>query len=66
MIDELFAKVPIHKAYFKLALPVVISMVVTMIYNLADTFFIAKTQNTALIAGVTVWFATIYIYVSHW
>lgn len=29
-------------------------MVVTMIYNLADTFFIAKTQNTALIAGVTV------------
>lgn len=54
MIDELFAKVPIHKAYFKLALPVVISMVVTMIYNLADTFFIAKTQNTALIAGVTV------------
>lgn len=54
MIDELFAKVPIHKAYFKLALPVVVSMIVTMIYNLADTFFIAKTQNTALIAGVTV------------
>ncbi len=42
MIDELFAKVPIHKAYFKLALPVVVSMIVTMIYNLADTFLLLR------------------------
>ena len=39
--------------YFKLALPVVFSMVVTLIYNLADTYFIAKTNDTLLVAGVS-------------
>jgi len=53
MENELFEKAPIHQAYFKMALPVVFSMVVSLIYNMADTFFIAKTQNTALVAGVS-------------
>ncbi len=53
MENELFEKAPIHKAYFKMALPVVFSMVVSLIYNMADTFFIARTQNTALVAGVS-------------
>lgn len=39
--------------YFRLALPVVFSMVVTLIYNLADTYFIAKTNDTLLVAGVS-------------
>ena len=39
--------------YFKLALPVVFGMVVTLIYNLADTYFIAKTNNAMLVAGVS-------------
>ena len=39
--------------YFKLALPVVFSMVVTLIYNLADTYFIAKTTDAMLVAGVS-------------
>lgn len=39
--------------YFKLALPVVFSMVVTLIYNLADTWFIAKTGDAMLVAGVS-------------
>ena len=46
-------KYPIPKAYFKLALPVVFSMVISLIYNMVDTFFIARTGNTALIAGVS-------------
>lgn len=40
--------------YFKLALPVVFSMVITLIYNLADTYFIAQTNDTMLVAGVSV------------
>ena len=36
-----------------LALPVVLGMVVSLIYNMVDTFFIARTGNTALIAGVS-------------
>ena len=54
MSDELFAKTPIPKAYMTLALPVVMSMVVLLVYNMVDTFFIALTGNTALIAGVSV------------
>ena len=41
------------RTYFSLALPVVFSMVITLIYNLADTFFIAKTNNALLVAGVS-------------
>ena len=40
--------------YFKLALPVVFSMVITLIYNLADTYFIARTNDAMLVAGVSV------------
>lgn len=53
-MDELFTKAPIPKAYFKLALPVVISMVASMIYNLADTFFVSHTGNADLVAGVAI------------
>lgn len=50
---DLFDKAPIPKAYFTLALPVVVSTVVSMIYNLTDTFFVSQTQNPNLVAGVT-------------
>ena len=40
-------------AYFKLALPVVFSMVITLVYSLADTYFIAKTNDAMLVAGVS-------------
>lgn len=53
-MDELFAKAPIKKVYFKLALPVVLDMMTTMLYNLIDTFFVAQTGDTNLIAGVTI------------
>lgn len=52
MQEEIFEKYPIPKAYFKLALPVVFSMVVSLIYNMVDTYFIAGTGNTNLVAGV--------------
>ena len=34
MQEEIFEKYPIPKAYFKLALPVVFSMVISLIYNI--------------------------------
>ena len=54
MKDELFTTMPVPKAYFKLALPVVFSMVVSLVYNIVDTFFIARTENIGLIAGVSI------------
>lgn len=51
--NDLFEKAPISKAYFKLALPVVLSMVISLVYNMVDTYFVAQTQNTNLVAGVS-------------
>lgn len=53
MEQELFVRAPIPRAYFKMALPVVLSMLVSLVYNMVDTWFIAQTQNTALVAGVS-------------
>lgn len=52
-MDELFEHSSIKRAYFTLALPVVLSMAVTLIYNMVDTFFVAKTGNPNLVAGVS-------------
>lgn len=53
MQNDLFEKEAIPKAYMKMALPVVMGMVVTLVYNLVDTYFIALTGNTNLIAGIS-------------
>ena len=53
-MEELFVKAPVKRVYFKLALPVVLGMITTMIYNLADTMFVAKTGDTNLVAGITI------------
>lgn len=53
MENILFEKTPVPKAYMKLALPVVFSMMVSLIYNMVDTYFIALTGNQELVAGVS-------------
>ena len=42
---ELFEEMPVAKAVATLAVPTIISQVVTMIYNLADTFFVGQIGN---------------------
>ena len=39
--------------YFRQALPVVLNLIVSLVYNLADTWFIARTGDTMLVAGVS-------------
>lgn len=53
MENEIFYESNVPKAYIRLSLPLVLSMVVTLIYNLADTFFVAQTGDTNLVAGVS-------------
>ena len=56
---ELFETVPVPRAVATLAIPTVISQVVTMIYNLADTFFIGQTGEPLMVAAVSLvspWF----------
>ena len=45
---------PLIPTYFRLSLPVVLGSIVTIVYNLADTYFIAQTGNALLIAGVSI------------
>jgi len=40
-------------SYFHLALPVVLGSIITIVYSLVDTYFIAQTGNALLVAGVS-------------
>ena len=42
---EVFEKMPVPKALATLAVPTIISQLITMIYNLADTFFIGMADD---------------------
>ena len=53
MENEIFNEPRVSKAYMHLSVPLVLSMVVTLIYNLADTFFVAQTNDTNIVAGVS-------------
>lgn len=51
---------PVHKAVAALAVPIIISQIVSIIYNLADTFFIGQMGNPYMVAAATLvypWFA---------
>ena len=49
--EELFENVPVPKALATLAIPTIISQLITMVYNLADTFFVGKTGDPYKIAA---------------
>lgn len=53
---ELFETVPVPRAVATLAIPTVISQVVAMVYNLADTFFIGQIGNPYMVAAVSLVF----------
>ena len=52
----LFENMPIPRAYMKLSIPVILSSLVTMLYNLADTFFVGMLNDPVQNAAVTLVF----------
>ena len=52
----LFEQMPIPKAYLKLSIPVILGSLVTMLYNLADTFFVGMLGDPIQNAAVTLVF----------
>lgn len=50
----LFESMPIPKAVFTLAVPTILSQLVTMVYNLADTFFIGQLGDPGMVAAVSI------------
>lgn len=50
---ELMGKVKISTAVTKMAVPSVISSLVTVVYNMADTFFVGQTGDPLQVAAVS-------------
>lgn len=50
---EIFETWPIPRALTELALPMIFGQLIILIYNLADTFFIGRTNNPLMVAGVS-------------
>lgn len=57
---EIFEKMPVPKALATLAVPTIISQLITMVYNLADTYFIGKTNDPYKIAASSVCFVLVF------
>lgn len=52
--DFLFREMPVRRAVLTLAVPTVISQIITVIYNMADTFFIGQLNDPDQVAAATV------------
>lgn len=50
---DLFEHAPVPKAVAVMAIPTMISMLVVVIYNMADTFFIGQTNDAMQVAAVS-------------
>ena len=50
---EAFNSMPVSKAVIKNAIPAMIAMLMVIIYNLADTFFIGQTHDAYQVAAVS-------------
>ena len=50
---ELFEKAPVSQAVLKSALPAMAAMLMVLVYNLADTFFVGQTQDAYQVAAVS-------------
>ena len=53
---EIFETMPVPKAVAALAVPTVISQIIAMVYNIADTWYIGQLNDTGMMAAVTLVF----------
>lgn len=51
--EQLFTSVPVKKAVIALAVPTVVSQLITVVYNMADTFFIGQLGDPNQVAAAT-------------
>ena len=58
---EVFERMPVPKALATLAIPTIISQLITMIYNLADTFYIGLANDPSQTAASSVAFTLVFM-----
>lgn len=49
-----FTAMPVNRAVISLAVPTVISQIITVVYNMADTFFIGQMNDPNQVAAATI------------
>lgn len=49
--SDIFEKMPIPAALAKMAVPTIVSQLITLIYNIADTWYIGQTNNPYMVAA---------------
>ena len=54
--DALFAEAPVPKAVWTMALPTIITQLINIVYNYADTWYVGRTANAAMVATLGVCF----------
>lgn len=52
--NELLAKAPVPIVVLKNVIPSIISMIMVLLYNLADTYFIGQTKNPLMMSAVSI------------
>ena len=52
--DSVFRDAPIPKAVAQMAVPTMLSMLVVVLYNMVDTFFVGQTGDANQVAAVSV------------
>ena len=50
---EIFETLPVPKAVKEMALPTIFSQLIVLIYNMADTFYLGRTNNPYMVAGAS-------------
>jgi len=51
--EELFERMPVTKAIFTLTIPMIISSIISIVYNLSDTYFVGMLNDPVQNAAVT-------------
>ncbi len=57
---ELFERMPVAQAVANLSIPTILSQLITMIYNAADTYFIGQLNNHYMVAALALTFPLFY------
>ncbi len=60
--DELFESAPVSRAVATMAIPSIITTLVAVVYNLADTFFIGQTGDAIQVAAVSLAFPVFSVF----
>lgn len=50
---KIFESLPVPTALRLMVVPTIISQIVVLIYNMADTFYVGRTNDPMMVAGVS-------------